>query len=86
MEKAAKRFHAGLMHPLPPSPSLSRLMIFRLHRTTIMSIDRELKDHQYFKEMGWFESDYYHDTTLGPIKKTAGHLFDFLGRKMTKHS
>lgn len=84
MKEATKRFHAGLMRPAPPSPSLSRLMIFRMHRTTIMSIDQELKDYQYFKEMGWFESDYYYDTELGPIKKMVGKFFDLLGRIMVK--
>ena len=84
MEAAAKRFHAGLTRPFPPSPSLSRLMIFRMHRTAIKGVDQGLKDYQHFKDMGWFESDYYHETTLGPFKKTAGRLGDLLGRVMAK--
>lgn len=84
MKKAARRFHDGLMRPVPPSPSLSRLMIFRMHRSSIMGVDRELKDYQYFKEAGWFESDYYYDTELGPVKKVAGNFFDLLGREIAK--
>lgn len=86
MKEVAKRFNESLMRPGPPSPSLFRLMMFRMARTKVMSIDQEFRDYQYFKGMGWFESDYYHDTALGPIKKTAGHLFDFLGRMIVKHS
>ncbi len=84
MKKAAKRFHAGLTRPFPSSPSLSRLMLFRMHRSAIMTVDQELKDYQHFKEMGWFESDYYHETTLGPVKKTAGRFFDLLGRLIAR--
>ena len=84
MEKAAGRFHAGLALPFPPSPPLSRLMVFRMHRTAIMAVDQELRDYGYFKEMGWFESDYYHDTELGPGKKAVGLLFDLLGRITAK--
>ena len=86
MEEAAKRFHAGLIRPVPLSPSLFRLMVFRLARTSIMSLDPKYRDYQYFKGMGWFESDYYHGTALGPIKKTAGHFFDFLGGMMVKRT
>jgi hypothetical protein len=50
-----------------------------------MSLDEEYRDYNYFKERGWFESDYYYDTSLGPIKKAAGHLFDLFGRQMVKH-
>jgi multimeric flavodoxin WrbA len=84
MKKAAKRFYAVLARPVPPSPSLARLMIFRMHRTIIMAVDQELRDYKYFKEIGWFESDYYHETALGPVKKTAGNFFDFLGRMIAK--
>jgi NAD(P)H-dependent FMN reductase len=84
MKKAAERFHAGLAQPFPPPPSLARLMIFRMHRASIMALDEGFRDYRYFKEMGWFESDYYYDTELGPVKKTAGHLFDVLGKMMAR--
>lgn len=84
ISKAAARFYHELMRPCPPTPSLFRLMMFRVARTNIMSLDEEYRDYNYFKERGWFESDYYYDTSLGPIKKAAGHLFDLFGRQMVK--
>lgn len=38
----------------------------------------------YYRDKGWFESDYYYKTALGPIKKLSGHFFDFLGRRVIK--
>ena len=84
MKKAARRFHAGLARPAPPPPSLVRLVMFRVARTNIKTLDESFKDYRHFREMGWFESDYYYDTTLGPFKKAAGRLFDFLGKNLLK--
>jgi hypothetical protein len=46
--------------------------------------DEKYYDYRYFKEKGWFESDYYYETSLGPIKKLSGYMFDFLGQKIGK--
>ncbi len=40
------------------------------------------RDYRYYKEKGWFESDYYYDAPLGFIKKLTGHIFDFSGKRM----
>ena len=84
MEKAAARFYRELVRPTP-SPSFFRLFVFRSTRTFMKSVDRKLRDYKYYKAKGWFESDYFYPTKLGPIKKLAGSLFDFLGRQMAKH-
>lgn len=86
MKRAAKRFHKHLMRRTQyPAPSLFRLMMFRITRTGIRNLeDKQLRDYTYFQEKGWFESDYYYDTSLGPIKKTAGRFFDFLGHQIAK--
>jgi len=42
-------------------------------------------DYCYFKEKGWFESNYYYEVSLGPIKKLFGRFFDFLGRQAARH-
>ncbi|WP_236886667.1 hypothetical protein [Clostridium beijerinckii] len=58
-------------------------MMFRIASTSIMvGQDEKFRDYRYFKEKGWFESDYYYDTPLGLIKKLAGCFFDFLGQRM----
>lgn len=83
VKKVAARFHKELFRS-QPSPSFLRLFMFRMARTSLKSVDKTFKDYQYYKEKGWFESDYYYPTKLGIIKKITGNLFDFLGRQMAK--
>lgn len=83
INKASTRFYKELMRPTPPIPSFFRMMMFRIARTSIMvTQDETFRDYRYFKEKGWFESDYYYDTPLGLIKKLSGRFFDFLGERM----
>jgi multimeric flavodoxin WrbA len=82
VKKTSTRFYKELMRPMP-IPSFFRLMIFRFTRTGIKAVDHKFRDYQFFKEKGWFESDYYCETSLGPIKKLAGILFDLLARQIT---
>jgi len=56
--------------------------MFRIARSRVKALDDTYKDYRYYRDMGWFDSDYYHATTLGPMKKMAGSLFDFVGRRM----
>ena len=81
VSKAAVRFHRELNRPTP-SPSLMKLVIFRLSRNGIKSADPAFKDHQYFGEMGWYESDYYHPTSLDPVKKLVGNVADVIARRV----
>jgi len=80
---ASDRFYKQLLRPIPP-PSFFRLLMFRMSRPLIMSAGEKYRDYHYYKEKGWFESDYYYPTSLGLLKKIAGYLFDFLGRRMAK--
>jgi multimeric flavodoxin WrbA len=82
--KTAKRFNKQLSRSKNATPSLYRLMMFRMSRNFIKNLDPKYKDHQYFKKEGWFESDYYYRTNLGPIKTIIGKFFDFMGRQMAK--
>ncbi|AGF55801.1 multimeric flavodoxin WrbA [Clostridium saccharoperbutylacetonicum] len=86
VKKASTRFYKELMRQTSPTPSIFRLMMFRISRTSIMNILNETyRDYIYFKEKGWFESDYYYDVSLGLFKNIAGKFFDFLGGWMAKH-
>ena len=77
LAEQSRRFHARLSQPAHPAPSLFGLMIFRMSRTGFkLSLGEEKRDHVYYREQGWFESDYYYPTQLGPLKKAAGALFD----------
>lgn len=86
IKKASARFYKQLIHSTPKAPSFFRIMLFRFTRSIMMvSLDEKYRDYRYFKENGWFESDYYYNTSLGLIKKLAGCFFDFLGKIMAKH-
>ncbi len=83
INKASARFYKQLVHPTP-TPSLFKLMLFRFGRTFVKSCDQNLRDYHYYKNKGWFESDYYYGTSLGPVKRLAGNLFDLMGRRVSK--
>jgi multimeric flavodoxin WrbA len=85
IKKLSERFCKGLICSTPSVPSFFRLMIFRMTRTSLQSIDVRYRDYYYYQDKGWFESDYYSETSLGLIKKCAGHFFDFLGRQLAKY-
>lgn len=77
LARQARRFHEQLARPPFPAPTLLRLLAFRMARTSIRIEQAEHRpDHAYYRERGWFESDYYYPTKLGPLKRAAGALFD----------
>ena len=84
VNKTSARFYRKLVGPTPP-PSFFRLMAFRIARSRIKALDDTYKDYRYYRDNGWFDSDYYHETSLGPVKRLAGGLFDLVGRRMAKH-
>jgi multimeric flavodoxin WrbA len=78
LARQSRRFHAQLSQPAHPVPSLLGLMMFRMARTGYQQmLDEDKCDHAYFRDRGWFESDYYYPTRLGPFKKAAGAFFDW---------
>lgn len=48
-------------------------------------LDDSYRDYAYYRDNGWFESDYYHPTRLGVLKKAAGSLFDSIATRMTRN-
>jgi hypothetical protein len=83
LAKQSERFHARLLQPAHPAPSLFQLMIFRMSRTSMKLLRSEdTLDHRYYRDQGWFESDYYYPTHLGPFKKAAGAFFDWAAARM----
>jgi multimeric flavodoxin WrbA len=62
IKKASARFYKELSRQTPPTPSFFRLMLFRMSSTSIMTLlDEKYRDYRYYKEKGWFDSDYFHD-------------------------
>ena len=83
--RQARRFYAGMVKPAYPAPSLLMLAVFRTFRSMIRrSSDDNTRDHRYYAERGWFESDYYYPTRLGVLKKGAGKLFDSMSARTTR--
>jgi multimeric flavodoxin WrbA len=83
--RMSRRFHAQLTKRELPSPSLLFLMVFRMSRTSIRTmLDESWRDYQYFRDRGWFGSDYYYPVRLNPFKKLMGKLFDLIAARMAK--
>jgi multimeric flavodoxin WrbA len=82
MEKAvgaqSKQFYERLMQPVLPAPSLFQLMGFRMGRTSVrLTLNEDKRDYTYYRDHGWFNSDYFYPTRLGPVKRAAGAAFDW---------
>jgi hypothetical protein len=41
-------------------------------------LDESCRDYTYFRDKGWFESDYYYPVKLNPFKNLIGKIFDKL--------
>ncbi len=59
-------------------------MLFRMVRSGIKSTKVKLYDYYYFRDKGWFESNYYYEIKLGPLKKMMEKIFDCLGSQLFK--
>jgi multimeric flavodoxin WrbA len=79
IEIQSKKFYAQLIKKEYPSPSLWWLMVFRMGRTSMHKmLDENWRDYTYYRDMGWFESDYYYPVKLNLFKKLTGKIFDKL--------
>lgn len=79
IEIQSKKFFAQLVKKEFPVPALWWLMIFRMARTSIYKmLDESCRDYTYFRDKGWFESDYFYPVKLNPFKKLSGKIFDKL--------
>lgn len=75
----ASRFHKRLLASAYPAPSALKLVMFRMSRTGIRTkAPAGSRDRSYYQERGWFESDYYYPTHLGPLKRAMGALSDWI--------
>jgi multimeric flavodoxin WrbA len=85
LARQSRRFHELLSSPAFPAPSIFQLMGFRMARTSIkLEQGDDRRDHAYYREHGWFDSDYYYPTKLGPLKRAAGAAFDRIAARSSK--
>jgi multimeric flavodoxin WrbA len=84
LAKQSGRFYKTLAKPAPPVPTLLKLVMFRMGRTSIrLILDDSSRDYNYYRDHGWFESDYC-PTRLGLPKKLAGRLSDSISAMMAR--
>jgi hypothetical protein len=77
IERQSKRFYARLMKSKYPSPSIIKLLLFRMARSSMkVMLNETNRDYAYYLKNGWFEKDYFYPVKLGVIKKWFGQLFD----------
>lgn len=73
----AKRFHDSLSRASLPGPRLLELMLFRMARTKIqLTLDEKNRDYRYYRDQGWFQSDFFYPVHLDPARKALGWAFD----------
>ena len=86
LAEQSRRFYERLVKPAYPAPTLLKLWGFRTARTSIrMMLEDNNRDYTYYKEKGWFQSEYYYPTHLGALKKAAGSLFDSMATRQARN-
>ena len=79
IDKQSIKFYSTLIKREYPIPSYFKIMIFRMARKSVkLLLDESWRDYTYYKNNGWFGSDYYYPAQLSPIKKLVGNFFDFM--------
>ncbi len=43
------------------------------------------RDHTHYRDQGWFDSDYFYPTELGPLKKAVGAVIDRMATRKIRH-
>jgi len=82
----SREFHRRLLKPAHPVLTLFKLMMFRMARSSIrVNLNDSSRDYSYFREKGWFDSDYYYPVRLGMMKRLAGKLFDSIATRAYKN-
>ena len=77
LDDLSKRFYSKLIESKYPTPSLIKLFLFRMARSSMkIMLNENNRDYVFYLKNGWFESDYYYPVKLSPIKKLAGGVFD----------
>jgi multimeric flavodoxin WrbA len=85
LARQGRRFYERLMGPVYPEPTLLDLMVFRMGRTSIRLMLEGSRDHAYYNDQGWFESDFYYPIRLSALKKAAGMVFDSIAAGAVRH-
>ncbi len=78
LDRQSRKFYTVQVRKELPVPSFFELMMFRTARTNIKTqLDESWRDYVYYRDRGWFESDFFYPIRLSPLKKLAGRFFDW---------
>lgn len=87
IDQQSQRFSLKLIKQECPTPSLFKLAMFRMARSAIkIRLNENFRDYNYYRENGWFESDYYYPVKLSPFKKMLGKFCDLMATQMVKRN
>lgn len=85
IDRLSKKFYSQLIKKEYPTPSILKLMVFRMSRSSMKTVlNEDYQDFKYYREKGWFESSYYYPVQLNPLKKMIGKIFDRMAIQMSK--
>jgi multimeric flavodoxin WrbA len=85
LARHSRQFCERLMKPALSTPTLLKLMVFRMSRTSAkLMLDDSYRDYTYYRDEGWFESDYFYPTRLGVLKKAVGRFFDSFAKSRAR--
>ncbi len=85
LARHSRRFHDRLAGPAYPAPGVIWVAGFHMARTSIgLELDDSSYDWRYYRDRGWFASDYYYPTRVGPVKRTVGRLAGSVQAARTK--
>jgi len=80
-----RRFYKRMSQPPYPSPSLMKLLIFRMGRTNVRLLSEKTSpDYKYYQEKGWLESGYFYPARLNLFQQAAGGLLDYAFARRAK--
>lgn len=79
----SRRFHKRMQKPAMPSPTLMGVMAFSMARTSMKNLlDERSRDYTYYRDKGWFESDYYYPARVGLALKATGRLSELIANRI----
>jgi multimeric flavodoxin WrbA len=79
LTRQSRRLHAQLARPFDAPPSLFQLLGFRMGRTCVQqTLTAANRDFVWYRDHGWFASDYYYPARLGWLKRALGAGFDWM--------
>lgn len=75
-------FHRRMLKPSLPPPTLIGVVAFGMSRTSIKNqLDEYSRDYTYYRDKGWFKSDYYYPTRVGVGLKAMKRLAEGIANR-----